>query len=384
MATLTSFGTSVYLSNSFQCDVRLPDDEAGTAYASVEHALQAAKSRDAAYRATIRAADGVSAAKSAGRSIRLDRDAWYAAQRANAPMVLRDKFRRSRELRKRLANTEGKIECHEARVGPFWGALADAHGRAGKNVLGEMLTAVRAAVRGADGGAVDWARHFLAGSERCRELARLSVTACRGTKSLGTEQLSGDSVILWGKHHACDVTMEHGSISRQHALFVVAPRVPLLPLDEAACAGAPDDADVGVYVVDLGSTHGTFVRAPRPVLGIGSGSGTAAAAPPAPPASRGDGARDEWERLAPHVPRRFDPATRFEVRFGASSRRYVVETELNYAATAKAKLLSSLANPTEVSVLFMYRYILREYCSQFDSLPLTSLTLTISPPDDRR
>ena len=30
----------------------------------------------------------------------------------------------------------------------------------------------------------------------------------------------------------------------------------------------------------------------------------------------------------------------------------------------------------------MYRYILRESCSQFDSLPLTSLT--ISHPDDRR
>ena len=36
-----------------------------------------------------------------------------------------------------------------------------------------------------------------------------------------------------------------------------------------------------------------------------------------------------------------------KVRFGASSRRYVVETEINYAATAKAKLLSSLSNPAE-------------------------------------
>ena len=320
---LTFTNTSAYLSNAFQCDVRLPD-EADTAYVSVEHALQAAKSRDAAYRASVRAADGVSAAKSVGRSVNIDREAWYAALRANAPMLLRDKFRRSRELRSRLTDMEGAIECHEARVGPFWGAAADpTHGRAGKNALGEMLTAVRAAVRGADGGAVDWARHFFAGSERCRELARLSVTACRGTSSIGTEQLSGDSVILWGKHHACTVTMDHGSISRQHALFVVAPRTLLLPLSEAAIAGAPDDADVSVYVVDLGSTHGTFVRAPRLAPASGSGSGSAAAA--SPPASRGDGAREEWERLAPHAPRRFDPADRFEVRSKAC--RYYISCE---------------------------------------------------------
>ena len=43
-------------------------------------------------------------------------------------------------------------------------------------------------------------------------------------------------------------------------------------------------------------------------------------------------------------------------------------------------LLAAIASPVEVSVLyvplhFTYRYILRESCSQFDSLPLTSLTI---------
>jgi hypothetical protein len=55
-------------------------------------------------------------------------------------------------------------------------------------------------------------------------------------------------------------------------------------------------------------------------------------------------------------------------------------SDILHNSTAKAKNAASyrrLFEPTlvEVSVLFMYRYILRESCSQFDSLPLTSLTV---------
>jgi DNA topoisomerase-2 len=39
------------------------------------------------------------------------------------------------------------------------------------------------------------------------------------------------------------------------------------------------------------------------------------------------------------------------------------------------QFITPLIRATKVSVLFMYRYILRESCSQFDSLPLTSLTI---------
>ena len=39
------------------------------------------------------------------------------------------------------------------------------------------------------------------------------------------------------------------------------------------------------------------------------------------------------------------------------------------------QFITPLIRATKVSVLFMYRYILRESCSQFDSLPLTSLTV---------
>jgi chromosome segregation ATPase len=52
-----------------------------------------------------------------------------------------------------------------------------------------------------------------------------------------------------------------------------------------------------------------------------------------------------------------------------------VELATSRAALVQAGRTAEEANRiAEVSVLFMYRYILRESCSQFDSLPLTSLT----------
>ena len=48
--------------------------------------------------------------------------------------------------------------------------------------------------------------------------------------------------------------------------------------------------------------------------------------------------------------------------------------------TAAALAASAERSDDAGECSFMYRYMLREYCSQFDALPLTSLT--ISPPND--
>ena len=331
-------GEYAFLSNAYPCEVRLADGAGAThQFASVEHALQACKSSEEAFRATIRAAKDVRTARAAGRAVKLERSAWYALAQERAPALLRDKFRRSRALRSMLAETAslGPIECGEARAGPYWSTASGTSGHgAGKDVLGKMLTAVRDAVRADDGGAVDWARHFF-GDKCARDAARLSVEAFRGEESLGTEVLEGDSVHLWGKHAACDVVLAHGSISRQHALLVVAP-----PLAAASVASASASASQGacaaastapqelrVFIVDLGSTHGTFVRASS--------------------SRRSSGERPSWIRLEAHVPRAFQPHERIELRFGASTRRFVVEAEVGYVERSKTALLARLANPTE-------------------------------------
>lgn len=69
-----------------------------------------------------------------------------------------------------------------------------------------------------------------------------------------------NAVTVFGRLPHCDVVLEHPSISRQHAVLQCRP-------SDGAQAGKPGQVlapqEAGMYVFDLGSTHGTFLNKHR-------------------------------------------------------------------------------------------------------------------------
>lgn len=131
-------GEHRFLSNFWLVPVELD----GAEYPTVEHAYQAAKSADPAWRARVRAAARPGDAKRLGRaapqlSSSFDR---VAVMRA----LVRQKFARHAELRERLLAT-GDAELIEGNDwgDRFWGVS----GGRGQNQLGRMLMEVRAGLR---------------------------------------------------------------------------------------------------------------------------------------------------------------------------------------------------------------------------------------------
>ncbi|XP_078503623.1 kanadaptin [Lissotriton helveticus] len=66
---------------------------------------------------------------------------------------------------------------------------------------------------------------------------------------LSSLHLAGQTWFVFGRLPGCDVSMEHPSVSRYHAV-----------LQYRGAAGSEEQQDRGFYMYDLGSTHGTFVN----------------------------------------------------------------------------------------------------------------------------
>ncbi|XP_054978844.1 kanadaptin [Sorex araneus] len=83
--------------------------------------------------------------------------------------------------------------------------------------------------------------------------APYSLETLKGGTVLGTRALGGASRCLFGRLPGCDVSLEHPSVSRHHAVLQ----------HGAAPPGAGGGGGPGFYLYDLGSTHGTFLNKTR-------------------------------------------------------------------------------------------------------------------------
>ncbi|KAM5292855.1 kanadaptin [Ctenodactylus gundi] len=84
--------------------------------------------------------------------------------------------------------------------------------------------------------------------------ASYSLETLKGGTILGTRSLKGTSCCLFGRLPACDVCLEHPSVSRYHAA---------LQHRTSDAEGECDGHGQGFYLYDLGSTHGTFLNKTR-------------------------------------------------------------------------------------------------------------------------
>lgn len=118
----------------------------GKKYPTSEHAFQAAKTLDPVKRKEIAVLPTPSAAKRAGRKLRL-RDDWERVKIGVMEQILRDKFDRHPHLKKVLLAT-GDRELREGNDwgDKFWGVV----GNTGRNELGKCLMRLRSEYRRGD------------------------------------------------------------------------------------------------------------------------------------------------------------------------------------------------------------------------------------------
>lgn len=135
-------GRYAFLSNFYPSAVLLD----GFAYPTVEHAFQAAKSREPAHRVACRNVATPGLAKRLGRQVKLRPD-WEIYKTGIMLYLLRQKFTRGSELGLLLVTT-GTAELVEGNTwhDQFWGDCRCgryACRAAGRNELGRQLTQVR-------------------------------------------------------------------------------------------------------------------------------------------------------------------------------------------------------------------------------------------------
>jgi ribA/ribD-fused uncharacterized protein len=127
-----------FLSNFWPCTVHFD----GEPYGSAEHAYQAAKTLDFNKRRLIQACATPGQAKRAGQRLPL-RAEWDGIKVQVMYRIVRDKFTRNPELRKRLLETgDARLEEGNYWGDKFWG-ISPAKSGDGRNELGKILMAVR-------------------------------------------------------------------------------------------------------------------------------------------------------------------------------------------------------------------------------------------------
>lgn len=136
---ITSFtGSFRFLSNFYHAPVWLADTE----YPTVEHAYQASKSVDPAYRKSVAACVTPAMAKAMGRRARLRED-WDEIKPDMMYYLLEQKFKKE-PLRSKLLAT-GDVELIEGNYwnDTYWGVCRGE----GQNVLGRLLMEIRGELR---------------------------------------------------------------------------------------------------------------------------------------------------------------------------------------------------------------------------------------------
>jgi predicted NAD-dependent protein-ADP-ribosyltransferase YbiA (DUF1768 family)/pSer/pThr/pTyr-binding forkhead associated (FHA) protein len=231
-------GEYQFLAPDFPCPVCLQDDISQfLSFPSYEHALQASRVTDLQLRKTIQ--EVVDGAREVKRLVGgKQRENWKDSCLVIAEQLIRDKFTRNKELRKKLMDTNRKAIIYSNKFGDlFWG-VNDVE--KGLNHLGLLLERVREQIR--SGELVDrWLNDMFSWAPV--ENVDVDVIVSKGNEILDDDgrRFEKKVKLYIGKDDTCEIVAEHPSVSRSNSVFVV-------------------DKKLGPCVVDLGSANGTFIN----------------------------------------------------------------------------------------------------------------------------
>lgn len=214
----------------------------GRFYPSVFHAFQAARSDKDHERAKISLAESMQELFELAIEID-DPEDWFAKRLIVMERCVRDKFRRNRDLARRLRKTGNRdlinsySEASESNC--FWGIV---NGK-GSNHLGSILTNVRLDIH-KDLELFRWLYMIFKPQENKKLIPRITLEVYKDDEKLEEYKLEGKSFHLFGTIPNSDFVLAHPSISRRHACILI-------------------DEDKGPLIIDLGSKSGTFLNGER-------------------------------------------------------------------------------------------------------------------------
>jgi ribA/ribD-fused uncharacterized protein len=224
-----------FLSNNFLTPIYFE----GILFPSVSHAFHAARSTDDNTRKAILNAESLIAVSKIAKRIEDPAD-WPSKRVKVMEQLIRDKFRRSKELQEKLKATQNReivMTYDEESAGNiFWGVVKGKADK-GQNQLGRILMIIRQDL--VEGNELNnWITHSFEFVNDVTILPELSLTVNKNNITIDHVILKSKPFYMFGSLPTSDVELAHPSISRYHAIIV-------------------HDKNMGVVLVDLRSKGGT-------------------------------------------------------------------------------------------------------------------------------
>lgn len=254
-----------FLNNEYPCCVYFD----GLPFKSVAYAYQAARSTQRHIREKISLADTPMELYDIASKIE-DPENWNSQRLKMMEMIVRDKFRRNRDLREKLKATENRellnTYSDSTISNLFWGIVENK----GQNQLGRLLEQIRNDINH-NMELEKWLYMVFSLEDDRMFLPKITLKVLKGNELIESIELKDKPFFLFGTLKTNDVVLAHQSISRIHAALII-------------------EQNNGVSLIDLQSKSGTFI---------------------------------ENAKLDHHVPFRLKQESK--IRFAVSSRVYVVE-----------------------------------------------------------
>ncbi len=225
-----------FMSNDFPAEVFYQ----GHIYSNVSYAYHAARAPNEKMRNIIQKSPTLNSMYDIAKTFDEPKD-WAFRQLKVMESLVRDKFRRSRELREKLQATGERelvnvMTADEDNAG-FWGVV----GNKGQNQLGRVLEQIRKDIVD-DIELEHWLFATFPLQEDKRSLPSIKLEVSKDNKPIDDVLLDGKSYYLMGAlPKKCDYVMSHPSISRLHACIF-------------------NDQEAGATLLDLGSKAGTWLN----------------------------------------------------------------------------------------------------------------------------
>lgn len=215
----------------------------GILYPSVSHAFHAARSSDDSTRKAILHAESLAAV--AKIAIRInDPENWQNKRLKIMEQLLRDKFRRSKELQEKLKATGNRelvmTYIEESPGNLFWGSVK---GKTGQNQLGRILMKIRDDIKN-DKELINWITNCFDLVKDIMIIPEISLTVNKDCTTIDHIKLSGKSFYIFGLLPTSDVVLAHPSISRIHAVILHDKNLGIVLIDLRSKAGTKLDGDV--------------------------------------------------------------------------------------------------------------------------------------------
>lgn len=228
-----------FMHNNFQTPVYYD----GILYPSVTHAYHAARTCDEVTRRAILNAETFQILGNIAIRIE-DPSGWQERKVKVMEQLIRDKFRRSKELQDKLRMTENRelvmTYQEEKRNNLYWGVVKGK----GQNQLGRILMKVREDLlqdKVPTPNPVEifnWVNTSFKLVGDIQLIPEIKLTVNKANKTIDHVVLKNKSIYKIGQFPQCDLVLAHPSISRLHAIIIV-------------------DQSLGVILIDLRSKGGT-------------------------------------------------------------------------------------------------------------------------------